>query len=129
MQVLKPRSMSAAARRWAGARSTAPSSFTALIFSSLVFAVVVAAGAPPAEAQPIACGIGPTDWCPAPAGDPCGRHRTREACRADPACVGLRYRGESVVACRWDARGFATNCPTVGCVSAKTAAPATPARP
>jgi hypothetical protein len=29
----------------------------------------------------------------------------------------MRYRGESVVACIIDARGFASNCPTVGCRS------------
>ena len=63
------------------------------------------------------CGMSPSDWCPAPAGDPCGAHRDVASCRADERCVGMRYRGESVVACMFDARGFATNCPTVGCMS------------
>jgi hypothetical protein len=58
----------------------------------------------------------------APAGDPCGRHRNVVACRADPACYGMPYQGESVVACQLDGRGFASNCPTVGCTS-------TPPRP
>jgi hypothetical protein len=61
--------------------------------------------------------MSPGDWCPAPAGDPCGAHRDVASCRADERCVGMRYRGESVVACRFDARGFAKNCPTVGCMS------------
>jgi hypothetical protein len=63
------------------------------------------------------CGLGPSDWCPAPAGDPCGRHLDEAACRADPVCFGMPYRGESVVACLWDERGFAPNCPAVGCTS------------
>jgi hypothetical protein len=65
------------------------------------------------------CGVHTTDWCPAPAGDPCGRHKDVDSCRADAACGGLPYRGESVVACQFDNRGFGTNCPTVGCVSLK----------
>ena len=36
------------------------------------------------------------------------------ACRADPTCFGMPYRGESVVPCILDARGFASNCPTAG---------------
>ncbi len=72
-----------------------------------------------AMAQPDLCGMRPDDWCPSPAGDSCGRHKTKAACMADPQCEGLRYRGESVVACMFDARGFASNCPTVGCVSAR----------
>ena len=68
-----------------------------------------------AAAQP--CGMSPNDWCPAQAGDRCGRHATAEACRADSACKGVRYRGESLVRCEWDARNFAPNCPTVGCRS------------
>jgi len=65
------------------------------------------------------CGMGPSDWCPAPAGDTCGRHKTASECKADKACYGMPYRGESVVACRFDERGFASNCPTVGCTSQK----------
>jgi hypothetical protein len=69
----------------------------------------------PAVAQSPPCGLSPKDWCPAPVGDPCGRHRNAADCRADAACYGMPYRGESVEACLLDARGFASNCPTVGC--------------
>ena len=91
--------------------------FTSLLtlLSVLTLAALMAASDPAGAQTP--CGMGPRDWCPAPAGDPCGRHRTAEACRADPACYGLPYRGESAVACRLDARGFGANCPTVGCTS------------
>ena len=64
------------------------------------------------------CGFSPTDWYPAPPGDPCGRHRSEAACRADAHCAGLPYRGESVVACIDTGRGFSANCPAVGCISA-----------
>src|SRR5215470_4351339 len=91
------------------------------IFTSLslpALAVLMAAVAPaPAAAQSRPCGLSPGDWCAAPAGDPCGRHRNVAACRADPACYGRRYLGESEVRCTFDARGFGTNCPTVGCTS------------
>jgi hypothetical protein len=69
-------------------------------------------------AQPRPCGLSPNDWCPSPDGDRCGRHRTVADCRADPVCYGMPYRGESMVACILDKRGFASNCPTVGCISA-----------
>ena len=36
---------------------------------------------------------------------------------------GMRYRGESVIACILDERGFASNCPTVGCTSDPPARP------
>ena len=68
-------------------------------------------------AVPTPCGMSPTDWCPSPPGDPCGRHANVAACRADKACKGMPYRGESVVACMDDGTGFAKNCPTVGCIS------------
>jgi hypothetical protein len=77
----------------------------------------------PAVAQGDFCGERPTDWCPAPAGDPCGRHRNAVECRADSRCYGMPYRGESVVACMLDDRGFASNCPTVGCTSTPPPAP------
>jgi hypothetical protein len=77
----------------------------------------LALAAAPLHAQSSFCGMGLRDWCPAPAGDPCGRHRNTAACRADPQCFGMTYRGESVVPCILDARGFASNCPTVGCTS------------
>jgi len=75
-------------------------------------------GAPAVLAAPdMPCGLQPNDWCPAAASDPCGAHRAVEACRADTTCFGMPYRGESVVACARDARGFGINCPTVGCTS------------
>ncbi len=63
------------------------------------------------------CGVRPSDWCASPAGDPCGAHQDVASCRADARCKGMKYRGESVVACKDDGSGFATNCPTVGCLS------------
>jgi hypothetical protein len=63
------------------------------------------------------CGTRPGDWCPAPSGDPCGAHKDVTSCRADARCGGMAYRGESVMACQLDARGFGENCPTVGCAS------------
>ncbi len=63
------------------------------------------------------CGFSITDWCESPPGDACGRHKDTASCRADPACVGMQYRGESVAACELDPQGYATNCPTVGCIS------------
>ena len=72
--------------------------------------------APAVAAEPaVVCGMRPDDWCAAPASDPCGVHRTVAACRADKACFGLPYRGESVVRCARDGRGFGIDCPTVGC--------------
>jgi len=61
----------------------------------------------------------PNDWCSSPPGDPCGEHKDKASCMADERCAGMPYRGESFVACHYDARGFADNCPTVGCVSPK----------
>jgi hypothetical protein len=86
---------------------------------SIVLLAVTAlvAGSQTASAERLGCGFGISDWCPAPPGDPCGRHRNVAACMADPACYGMPYRGESVVACIFDRRGFASNCPTVGCTS------------
>jgi hypothetical protein len=83
----------------------------ALIFAGFMTmaAAAAAAGNP--------CGMAPRDWCLAPPGDPCGRHRTVAACKADPACYGMPYHGESVIACLPDPRGFSPNCPTVGCTS------------
>ena len=71
-----------------------------------------------ADAPPSDCGLSPSDWCPAPTGDHCGAHKDVASCKGDPACFGMPYRGESLVACKFDERGFATNCPTVGCTSA-----------
>ena len=65
------------------------------------------------------CGYSPSEWCTSEKDSPCGRHKTVDACRADRACRGMEYRGESVVACQWDGDGYATNCPTVGCLERK----------
>jgi hypothetical protein len=81
-----------------------------------VLVVLGAAGARPVPTAP-PCGLSPHDWCPSPAGDPCGDHRDEKSCRADSKCRGLPYRGESVVACIPDGKGFSSNCPTVGCIS------------
>ena len=67
--------------------------------------------------QQAVCGLKPDDWCPAPAGDPCGRHHNVATCRADSSCYGMPYKGESLTACTIDSRGFSSNCPTVGCTS------------
>lgn len=74
--------------------------------------------AAPASPQPDRkCGMFADDWCPAPPGDPCGDHKDKASCAADARCAGMRYTGESLVACHYDERGFADNCPTVGCMS------------
>jgi hypothetical protein len=64
------------------------------------------------------CGLSPSDWCPALKDDPCGSHKDKSSCMADGKCEGMPYGGESVIACQFDSRGFASNCPTVGCMSA-----------
>lgn len=84
------------------------------LFCAMLLLLAAPAGAAEAELD---CGISLGDWCPAPEGDPCGRHADAASCRADPACYGMPYRGESVVPCILDERGFASNCPTVGCTS------------
>lgn len=68
------------------------------------------------EARP-ACGLRLGDWCPSAPNDACGKHKSVEECRADTTCKGMPYKGESLVACKYDDAGFATNCPTVGCIS------------
>lgn len=68
-----------------------------MIAAALRIGLLLAAGVlAPARAATGPCG-NPTDWCPTPPGASCGRHRTEAACRADPGCAGLPYRGESVV--------------------------------
>ena len=80
-----------------------------------------AASPAPAEKDPApaerACGLSTDDWCPSPEDDACGRHTDEAACRADPACMGMPYRGESFVACQPDGAGFWSNCPAVGCIT------------
>lgn len=68
-------------------------------------------------AQSPRCGLYSDDWCRAPPGDICGRHKNTASCQADPACYGTPYRGRGFAACIFDARGFAFNCPAVGCTS------------
>ena len=63
------------------------------------------------------CGTNIEDWCPSYRGDPCNRHKNTAACKADVKCYGMPYRGVSFVPCLLDERGFASNCPTVGCTS------------
>lgn len=96
----------------------------------LLLALIAANAACAAEPAPPErpCGLAPGDWCEAPAGDPCGAHRDEAACRADARCIGMRYRGESVVACQPDGKGFWSNCPAVGCVSQRPAESAQPRR-
>jgi hypothetical protein len=91
-----------------------------LLGALLTFSLAVSAGAAlAADAATPAdnCGMSPSDWCASPPNDPCGAHMDTASCTADPACFGMPYRGESVVACIFDERGFASNCPTVGCTS------------
>jgi hypothetical protein len=76
----------------------------------------------------VECGLSPTDWCPSPPGDSCGAHQDADACRDDTKCFGMPYRGESVIACIFDERGFSSNCPTVGCTSEPPKKPGTAPR-
>ena len=84
---------------------------------AMVVATWFATAAMAADAPSTNCGGSPSDWCPAPAGDPCGAHKDAASCKADTACYGMQYSGESMVACQFDERGFGSNCPTVGCTS------------
>ena len=89
-----------------------------LFHPALLATFIAGLGALDATAQPAnPCGISPTDWCASPPGDPCGRHKNQGDCRADLTCKGMPYRGESVIACIPDGKGFWSNCPAVGCVS------------
>jgi len=69
----------------------------------------------PAQTESPKCGLSWDDWCRAAPGDICGRHMDTASCQADPACYGMPYRGQGFAACIFDARGFAFNCPAVGC--------------
>jgi hypothetical protein len=90
---------------------------TMILRAVFISALLIATAATDAGAQGRLCGMGVTDWCPPPPGDACGRHPNTGSCKADQKCFGMPYRGESVVACLLDSRGFASNCPTVGCSS------------
>jgi hypothetical protein len=85
----------------------------------LMVILLLLGGAADAWAANLACGTSIDDWCPARRGDPCGRHKITAACKADPKCYGMPYRGVSFVPCFLDRRGFASNCPTVGCTSTR----------
>ena len=91
--------------------------FLPIFLLATAIATPVATPVADVPGRTLACGMNIDDWCPAPPGDPCGRHRDTAACMADPACYGMPYRGESFVPCVLDARGFSSNCPTVGCTS------------
>ena len=79
------------------------------------FALFLACASANAKAPP--CGTKVGDWCPSPKGDPCGKHKDVDSCKADKRCKGMPYQGESVVACIDDGSGFSPNCPPVGCIS------------
>jgi len=70
------------------------------------------------QAQNI-CGMSIEDWCTSPTQSACGRHMNEADCRADTECAAVPYSGESAIACHWDERGFADNCPAVGCQDRK----------
>jgi len=100
---------------------------TMMFRSTLLIVVFVLLSLPQAQAngrRP--CGMSPSDWCLSYRGDPCNRHKNTEACKADPKCYGMPYRGESFIACMFDERGFASNCPTVGCTSKRPPRPPKP---
>jgi hypothetical protein len=80
----------------------------------IVLVLAIAMSAPLARASGL-CGMSFDDWCTTASDGVCGRHPDEVSCRADNRCVAVRYSGESVVACHWDERGFADNCPAVGC--------------
>jgi hypothetical protein len=86
-------------------------------FGSMVLIVIALGTLANAAEFSLPCGLNPKDWCASPSDDPCGRHKNERECRADPSCKGMKYRGESVVACEADERGFWRNCPAVGCIS------------
>jgi hypothetical protein len=98
-----------------GACSAPPSPTTAQL------QVTPPAPAPPPPERKPGCGRSPGDWCTSAADGPCGAHPDQDSCRADARCEGAPYRGESLVACTPDGKGFWTNCPAVGCVERKGA--------
>jgi len=102
----------------AATEAPAPAPSTALPHPNAAPAPTLAVDAPPAPKRGGKdCGMSTDDWCPAPSGDACGRHKDVAACKADPKCKGMRYRGESFAPCKDDGSGFTPNCPTVGCIS------------
>jgi hypothetical protein len=90
---------------------------TAGLTTAVLAAVAILASQGVSFAQDRECGTSPNDWCPAPAGDPCGRHRNANECRNDASCNAVPFRGATKIACITDRRGFSLNCPTVGCRS------------
>lgn len=93
----------------AASSSATPAATTPLAATTPVATPSSAPAGPP-------CGLRADDWCPSP-GDPCGAHKNKAECKADPKCKGMPYKGESLIACKDDGTGFASNCPTVGCIS------------
>jgi hypothetical protein len=83
-----------------------------IIHACLLLVVILPASSALAQST---CGVSPDDWCTGIRDGACGRHMNEADCRADSHCAAMRYGGESVVACHWDERGFADNCPAVGC--------------
>ena len=91
-----------------------------LLIISFVLLAIPSGGNAGAQARRD-CGTHVEDWCPSHRGDRCNRHKTTAACKADLKCYGMPYRGESFIPCFLDERGFASNCPTVGCTSRRPA--------
>lgn len=103
-----------------------------LLLAFFLFSTSYAEFPPPIKATPTKCrGIygkadhdgyscaqDPRGWCCSSAGEPCGVYNNVADCKSDNRCRGMAYRGESVIACIFDERGFGVNCPTVGCESA-----------
>ena len=77
-----------------------------LVVSLVAARFAIADACAAAETTGQLCGLSPTDWCRSPPGDPCGKRSNERSCRDDPRCVGLPYRGESVVACLPDRQGL-----------------------
>ena len=108
--------MATACGRSGAGPETAPATTATATAPATATATASATASASATPSP-SCGTKLGDWCPAPAGDPCGAHRDEPSCRADARCKGLPYRGESLVACKADGKGFWSNCPAVGCVT------------
>ena len=75
-------------------------------FAAILATVIVFASQGSSVAQDRECGASPDDWCAAPPGDPCGRHRNANDCRNDFSCNAVPFRGVTKIACITDRRGF-----------------------
>ena len=67
----------------------------------------------PAKAE---CGSVENEWCGGAPDDPCSKHKSTEACRADARCEGLPFVRDSIEECNFDDRCFSERCATVGCM-------------